>query len=682
MTAETPSLAPGAELPAWICRALGLPEGVRLELPRQSVPAGVLVIRPDRSDRVFLPLDAVDGRTAGRSPVFLRILPLGLAEATTRRGVALGRWRREWIDLTSPARPEEGLLRSLSSSIRPSGRPPVLPPLYLCKEKQAFVAAVCLGCHGPSDASSTSSEGACPACGSAGRRETTREIEPDSAADTLWARARRTGTRTGEAADLLDPYCASCERREICFPDGGPSREPGTAMDLLIPISESPWGGIVVEPFHLPFWTWSRLAGGAPWARVRETLRDHPPSVLQAADARIAFDRTTLYERAAGSAHGLETLLIRLAVLHQVLSGLAGISSRLGHPHLGLTGEGIWIRLEPAQGLRTALWSARAVLLDPAPAWFAEGGDDGIGEYVFATDRDPHLTPPGCERHDDWAEGLCIPRAATASPGGGIRVNFLPNAQFSRSPSRGDAVVLAFPAEPTSGVERRVRAIVEVALPDFCNVVVADPSVPEEEVRSWMAGPRGAAARLKVLRDHSLVDDLFASGTLWIASLMRLPGELRDAARFRDDLAPRLRGLRGDAAITAETERAMRESGLFPVSGEGDRAGSGPESDDGLVLLDPVLLARAVALGMRLCGATPGGYPFQDHEPVGPEERALAHETVLAEVVGLSREIREHLLGGNRPHDEIVGALVEYLGDRLRGSEGGAGRREGGKGTR
>jgi hypothetical protein len=471
----------------------------------------------------------------------------------------------------------------------------------------------------------------------------------------LWDRVNGKGT-----GDELDPACVSCDRRTACFPSSGPAEGPGTAVEALQPISSSPWGGILLEPFHVPFDAWCRLASGASWMDVRPSLSGVPTAILEEADARLRDERPFLQLEASREPFGLESLLLRLETLRQLLEGLRALAAGVGHPHLGLAPRTLWIRLEEPGSLRTALWGARVSFLDTSPGW---APDRGGGEAPSL--RPPFLVPPGCERGDESFEGLCIARAsgAVAPDKGAIGIDFLPNAPLGRPPAKGDAVLLGVPGPRSGDVERVLSARVEIGFPEVCRIMVSDPVLTPDEIRGLLTG---AAVQLRLRRDHSLVDDLFAAGTLFLSSLLRTPGDAAEAARFRDALAPRLQGAGGADGGATETLRAVMSSGLFPV-----QDGSNPEESSAAsrgvpAMLDRALTARAVALGMRLCAAVPGGFPCQAHEPVGSAERDRAYEGLLSALTAFSREVRERLLATAATGDAALAALGAYAVERLK----------------
>jgi len=344
-----------------------------------------------------------------------------------------------------------------------------------------------------------------------------------------------------------------------------------------------------------------------------------------------------------------------------------------GHPHLGVTSESLWVRLDPSDCLRSALWSARVQLIDLAPG-FSEGSAGGGAErFMPPSGRPPIFSPPGCAVGTEWVEGLCILKGST-TPGGAsgmVRVEFLPAVHFSKPPVKGDLVRLGLRAQGAGGPARSILGRVETALPEMCRILIQDPSLPDEEVRALLThGHGGSNIRLSIVRDHSLVDDLFAAGTMWIASMMSNPGDFPAAARFRDDLSPRLKGTRpggGDTAVR-ESLKAAETSRLFAIHAMRDPIESAPRARPGPAFIDPDMMARSLALGMRLCGAIPAGYPGQDHEPAGLEERGRAYDTLLSMVVEMGRQAREGMLGSapaaGGGEDEILGALGAYARER------------------
>ncbi len=646
MDSAEPTARTGACLPEGVARALGVPEGTRLETrPEFEAPSPVTLIRPDGSSRVFLAVEISREGSASRGLALLRILPLDLGSAPAESGAARpARWRQEWADLTALSRPEAGIPTLFTGGIRPPRHAPMLPPLFFCRVRHVWIAAVCPGCRGAVEGDHGAGE-RCPSCGSPASAGSLSRPEGTPSLRALWERVQ--GGATG---DGLDPACVSCDRRAGCFPVSGPSEEPGTAGDVLQPISRVAWGGALLEPFHLPFTSWCALAAGAPWVTVREGLPSFPPAILEDLDARMLHERAFLQVASAPGPFGLESLLLRLETLRQLLEGVRMVSLGLAHPHLGLAPETVWVRIERPGSLRTALWSARLVFLDPAPA----GGGDRVAG------RPPFLVPPGCEVGDEWFEGMCIPRAAgTASAETGqIGIDFLPNAPLAKPPVRGDAVRLGVPSA-RSGVTGRVFAgTVEIGFPEVCRILVSDPALSPEEIRGVLTG---AAVKLQLKRDHSLVDDLYAAGTMFLSLLLREAGDLEEAARFRDALAPRLRGAGGSDGGMTESLRAVESSGVFAVQGGSNPLESASGEKGVGAVLDRALVARAVALGMRMCAAIPGGYPCQAHEPAGPAEKERAYDGLLDALTALSREVRERLFATAVTDDAALAALGTYV---------------------
>jgi len=322
--------------------------------------------------------------------------------------------------------------------------------------------------------------------------------------------------------------------------------------------------------------------------------------------------------------------------------------------------------MEPSDALRSALWSARVHLLDPAPA-VAGGAGDGE-EEAPPLGRSPLLTPPGCDEVERWIEGTCILKGGSGGAAESlIRLEFLPATPFTRQPAKGDLVRLGVPAEGGAGDVRTIVGRVEASFPEMCRIFIRDPSVKPGEVRSLLTrGHASSTVRLKIIRDHSLVDDLFAVGTLWITSLLANPRDLEASARFRDQMTRRLAGVRA-GKVDDVIREALNEPEIgraFAIHSEHDGVESSPASRQGVACIDSRHMARALALGLRLCGAVPGGYPCQNHEPAGVEERRRAYDTLLSMVVEMSRQVRERMLTSTVRENPLLGALASYVRER------------------
>jgi len=262
-------------------------------------------------------------------------------------------------------------------------------------------------------------------------------------------------------------------------------------------------------------------------------------------------------------------------------------------------------------------------------------------------------------------EGLSIARAAAAGAAdpGSVGIDFLPHSPLARPPTKGDAVILRVRGPRAGERERSLAARVEIGFPEVCRVQVSDPSLPPDEIRGLLTG---TSVTLRLERDHSLVDDLYAAGTLFLSSLLTRAGDASEAASFRDSLAPRLKGAGGADGGETEALRALVSSAQFPVQGAPNPLESGPAPKGGPATLDRGLTARAVALGMRLCAAVPGGYPGQGHEPVGRSERERGYEGLLSLLTALSREVRERFLATAETGDASLAALGAYVLERLK----------------
>lgn len=214
-----------------------------------------------------------------------------------------------------------------------------------------------------------------------------------------------------------------------------------------------------------------------------------------------------------------------------------------------------------------------------------------------------------------------------------------------------------------------LEARVESSSPESCRFYLfSDPKSGGDVRSTLLRGQDGSTIRARVRRDHSLVDDLYAVGTMWIASLLASPTGFEAAAQFRDELAPRLRNTSPGGGITLiqESLKAATTSRKFDIRSAGLMGGAG---DSRTAPVEEDLLAKALALGMRLCGAVPAGYPCQHHEPTDRENRERVYEMLLSIVTELSRETRERLLGTGTVDHEILGALGDYALERSSGEK-------------
>ena len=179
-------------LPERLTRALGVRPGVDLEARFEPGPFSVLaLLDPDGSGRRFLLIDAIEKSTGIRRLVFLRVLPLDLAADPSGCAPPPGRWATEWADLWAMSRPETGAIRPAVDVQSARGRPPVLPPVFFCPKKAAFIEAVCEGCSGAPQEDGSAPDRLCAACGSPGAGGRTGDAPPREPLKILWNRVRR-----------------------------------------------------------------------------------------------------------------------------------------------------------------------------------------------------------------------------------------------------------------------------------------------------------------------------------------------------------------------------------------------------------------------------------------------------------------------------------------------------------
>jgi hypothetical protein len=190
---------------------------------------------------------------------------------------------------------------------------------------------------------------------------------------------------------------------------------------------------------------------------------------------------------------------------------------------------------------------------------------------------------------------------------------------------------------------------VDVAFSEVCSLSVADPASVPPSLRPLLEN-KGAGARVRLgqVQDHGLVDDLFAVGTLWLGWLLADPGDLDGAAEFRDALrSTTTSGSDGAKVVDAKTRSR--------------RLVTAAESAKGFVLgADRGLLAGALELGLRMCGAWPDAYPGAAHEPMSRERKVAVYSSFLDDAGILAEKARAILRGVPGADAEIWSALDAY----------------------
>lgn len=627
----------------WVRRALGLRDGLKLEARlRGGTAQKAATIAGSIARARFLVVD-VDDASGGSRPAFLRLAPLAIPPAEAAGRASLDEWRREHHALRAALRPLHGALRPMTSLEAGPPFPAVLPPLYFCKEKDVWIGVVCPGCSGPALADDPT-QARCPACGSPGGAG-------DPAADpkaTLWQWVRAGKTpRKGAAAAATSAWipCLTCSLREECYPAAGPSDAAAKAGERLEAVVDAPCGAALVEPFDLPLRAWLRLASGERWSVVRQELSSQPAAHVARVDALVGRGRTTVLGPEHGTAFALETFLLRLELLRQLLASLHGLAEGPGFPHLGLAPETVWIGLAGSDVWGAALWTSRVRLLETTAA------RESAGAFVPPPERLEALVPPECRGGSGaWLAGRCLPRGGVAKlrEAKTWEFNFIPSEPQAVSPPRGSAVRFAA-AGPEGPQGQEVTGRVDVAFPEVWMVTVDQPARFERTLEELLGRDDGRPMiGIQQVRDHAVADDLYAVGTMWLATLLADPGSLEGAARLREILK------QSAAKAGPSYVDAAEHAGLLVYRTREDV----PDRH-----LPPDLLEAALSLGNRLCGGVPAAFPGQAHEPIGPGERAQVYAALLAEVGDLGRSVRDRIFGYSAADAEIR-ALLEGSASR------------------
>jgi hypothetical protein len=634
--------------------------GLDLEFP-DDPRVGPVAFETTGGD-LFLPVRVTPAPDEDEGATYLlRVAPLGMTDAAGPE-LTLGRWESEWTDLTRPSR-SEGLL-PVQTGIQQVGRPaPILPPTYFCPEKQCWIVSICPSCTGPAPAGDRSAAPRCAICGSP-RPEGAEGAPAPGPLEGLaiLASGEEAGSGQGEHGYRLP--CLDCDRRSTCFPSTGPSEGGGAAAEILVPLSSLPWGGAVVHSAHLPLEPGLRLLEGEPWSRVREGVDQVPPSLVAEAERRFGVGQSFFIGPGDTDAFACESLLLRLEWLRQLLLGARTLAVDGAHPHLAIAPERIRVSLGTPDGPVPLLWCSAAHLLDTSPGFRSDGADEPP-RFDLPDDRSPLYAPAGCTGGGGGAiEGICLPR-------GGSSVDFLPTAQFSSIPGEGDRVEILLPTSDPAAVGK-ILARVQIAFAEVCRLEMDDPRMSAEEATAELAKHAGSSGfRIRVSRDHSLVDDLFALGTIWFGSLIRQPFEWDNVAKLRDEMIAAAgvdRPEDGTDGAGARALEVMENSGLLCIQMSGDSVRS-DETGDGAAPrgVDRGLMSRSLALGLRMCAVLPDGYPGQDHQPVSVEQRAQAYDLILAQVRELQRELRSRLFSSREEaRVDALDALGAYALERLR----------------
>ena len=587
-----------ASLGGWLRRGFQLPAGVDVEAADIAAVAPSVIGADAKKATWYLPVRIVSAGGAAREALLRGVRLEGAAGASPE---ALDRWGLEHAMIAAIGRPVPGFPRTVDGMA--SAASVVLPPFYYCTEKRVFVPAPELAAADPQE--------------------------------SLWRAARK-----GEAAgpDVAEIACLTCGEREKCFPASGPSRDPGTAGTRLVAISDRPWGGLLVEPFHLPFQAWLRLASGEPWRAVRSLLAAWPPSLLGELDRVFSGARTTILGPEHGGSFALETFLLRLEWLRQTLVTLRALADGPRRPHLGIGPDGLAVAVGAPSVWGAPLWTSRVMFLTTGAA---RATADGSFEPLPG--RSAAMVPAECRGGAAWVRGRCLPRgtAMTLSSAKTWEFKFLLSESAVQSPAKGTAVRFAVddagePSGPT------VDGRIDVALSDVWVVSVVEPLRAEATIREMLKRDDGRPSIVMLaVSDHGLADDLYAVGSLWLSSLVAEPGSVPAGVRLRE-------ALRVAPADASRPDAAEASGPCYYVTQE-----SAPERRLPVELID-----GALDLGNRLCGGVAGAYPGQGHEPVAADKRAKVYDGFLAEVAALASDAR-HRLFGYSPEDAEIRALLE-----------------------
>jgi hypothetical protein len=620
-----------------IARALGVREGLSLHAPGAGGGGPeVLRMSPSQGRAIFVPVEIGDAGGAKR-PAFLRLRPLS-GEAVGEGAFESWRFEHRWL---------RGALTPLAASLRPlpgvegpgaGAGGSVLPPLLYCREKKVWIGAICVECE--KDVPDAEAGARCASCGRT-RTAGTRPVEPMTSLERIARRLaahRAKGAGAGAAPVAWLP-CATCPERSACFP----SKEAGAlAVERLVPLVDAPSGALLVEPFDLPLRAWLRLATGERWSAVRKELSSWPASHVLRLDGVFGPGRPTLLGPEHGPLFALETLLLRLEILRQLLEGLSALAAGPGRPHLGLAPDAIAIGLAAPDVWGSPLWTSRARILDVSRA-----AGESVDDLAPPADRPPALVSADC-RPSAWTQGRCLPRAAGGNFTGmkSWDFHFLPHPSTDKVPSRGTRVVFAAD-QGGRPVGPMIEGLIDVAFSDVWMVGVPEPARFEASLRELIARDEGRPLFvMRPVTEHGLLDDLFAIGTLWLASLTVDPGGLDLAVALRDAL--RDRGAKAPGGYVA----AAKGLGFVLYQAQED----GSERS-----LPAEILESILDLGNRLCGGVPGAWPGQSHEPVDPARRKQVLRDFVSEVEALARVVRHRIFGFSAEDAEIRAALESLV---------------------
>ena len=607
-----------------LSRRLGVQPGVDLlPVPADGRDGAPAVLEPDGPDRKYLLIDAKTASGRRRSFLCLRrVTPESSA-----------RVERELQALFSDDCPQVGAPRPDHGLARPPAEVQILPPLFFCKHKNDWIVVV--------DALAERDDSGAAPDGEVGA-DATIALLWKGVQDTL-AAGNRPPLKT-ESGALPPPLCFRCERNRSCFAATAEPARPKAALEALFSIMPDPWSGALVEPFDLSLPAWSDLVQGArtdSLAGADELPRIH----LDGIEARLAGRRLHLVPRDFVKRAAGEALMLRLEILRQLLEGLKGIRVGLGHPHLDVRPDSIWVRLVDSEPLAPALWGPRVQLLDLAPATRSAG--DGAARRpnqhyppeLLAVDSGPRVA----------ITGMAIPRGEVTEEEEqpGVNFLFLPEQDSEVVPKADERVTVAVihDGRETHSVDGRI----EVAFPDVFRLVLFPGEIPAADLAGILRTGSQTVIRLGANQPEP-DPDLFAAGTIWLGMLRKDAGDLAAAAGMRDEM---LRAIREEevqpsdheAAERICLETALEIGGLFADAALDREAGIGTPTE-------LQLLGRCLWLGLRMCLLTPGTDP----------EREIAgfYENLLREVRSLLDEARYLMLGRSSAEEEILSVLRAY----------------------
>lgn len=633
---------------------LGVREGMRLVPVTSGGRGGTpeLLETHGAERRRFLVMHAVveEGQPPHRT-----LLRMQAAEGEGRTAAS-----RELQDLGSSSLPEHGTTRLddvVGVPVQPSS---ILPPVFFCRQKGEWILAICPRCSGkPGSLTELPVGKDCPVCGSgrdAGEPQSPQA--PKVPLEALWSAVQdslkpgwREATETARADRLPLPLCVRCERNRTCFPTTGSPTHPKGAVEALFPVMQTSWSGAPVRAFDLPLAGWVDVLGGTALEHA-SGVGALPASVVEPVRTRLGEGPRRLVPGDFAARAGGEGMLLRLVLLRQLLEGLRGVRAGLGHPHLDVRPDTIWVAVGHPSAMSPSTWNASLQLIDLAAGWHhpTEASRASMGSLPDYPDE---LVPPQ-GRARVTVPGMLVPRGETVEEEGrlGVRFLFLPEEGSSEAPGENEPVIVALMEEGRT--KRTFSARVEVAFKDVYRLVLFSGDLAPEDLDGVL---KGATTVVRLGGDEVPADpDLYAAGTVWLAMLGHNGGDLVAAATLRDAMLRVLdeEGVRRNDHRTAE--RICLRAGLAAgkLFHEAARDMPGPES---------ALLGRSLWLGLRLCGASqpPGGAGRK----LGEARNVIGmFDNLLRETDALIEEARYIMLGRSTSEEEILGVLRSYEAER------------------